>query len=53
MEIMIDYCRKRGTSRITGTALLENRGMLALAKQYGFSIHRNYAENAAEMELIL
>ena len=33
---LIDYCRDRGTERIVGQVLAENRQMLALARKVGF-----------------
>ncbi len=53
MNYVIDYCRSRGLKRITGTALLENRAMLSLAKRFSFEIRKNYQDNIAEMELVL
>jgi acetyltransferase len=36
MEKLITYLRQRGTQRIVGTVLRENKGMLELAKRLGF-----------------
>jgi acetyltransferase len=41
MEKMIAYLRERGTERIVGTVLRENKGMLELAKHLGFQESNN------------
>jgi acetyltransferase len=38
MDKLIAYLRSHGTQRIVGTILRENKGMLALASELGFSI---------------
>jgi acetyltransferase len=38
MEILIDIGRQKRLKSIYGTVMAENRGMLALAKEFGFSI---------------
>ena len=37
MEKMLRYCRSRGTKQVYMITLLENRGMLALAKKFKFN----------------
>ncbi len=41
MEKLIAYLRERGTQRIVGTVLRENKGMLALTKRLGFQESAN------------
>ena len=41
MEKLIAYLRQRGTQRIVGTVLRENKGMLELAKRLGFEESAN------------
>jgi acetyltransferase len=41
MEKLIGYLRERGTQRIVGMVLRENKGMLALAKRLGFQESAN------------
>ena len=41
MDKLIGYLRARGTQRIVGTVLRENKGMLALAKSLGFQESAN------------
>ena len=36
MRKIIDYCRGRGTARMIGSILRDNRGMLGLADKFGF-----------------
>ena len=38
---IIAYCRSRGTHRLVGQVLAENRGMLGLAESRGFRRRRN------------
>ncbi|MDB5841003.1 MAG: family N-acetyltransferase [Herminiimonas sp.] len=38
MRKLIDYCRRRGLREIVGEALPHNRGLLELAKQFGFEV---------------
>ena len=35
---MIEYCRERGTSELTGEVLANNRNMLKMAQAMGFKI---------------
>lgn len=41
MNEIISYAKSRGTPEIYGEVLAENKGMLALCKELGFSKHRN------------
>lgn len=38
MRTLIDYCRTRGTIRMVGAALAENRAIIHLARQLGFAV---------------
>lgn len=51
MEEMIDYCRKRGTRYFVGQVLTDNRPMLALCEQLGFS--RKYLPEEEVFEVTL
>ena len=53
MRKIIAYCRGRGTGAIHGQALLENKGMQALAEKVGFDVWRNIEDEVAEMHLDL
>jgi acetyltransferase len=46
MEKMIDYCRSRGTQRLTGQVLCRNRAMLAMIGSIGF--HREIPSDDTE-----
>jgi hypothetical protein len=35
---MIDYCRERGTQRLTGEALADNERLFALVRRQGFTL---------------
>ena len=39
MQLMIDWARAEGLKRIEGTVLRENRPMLAVCRNLGFSVH--------------
>jgi acetyltransferase len=35
---LIDYCRKRGTGQLVSETLVDNHGMIALARKWGFTL---------------
>jgi acetyltransferase len=41
MEALIDHLRQRGTQRLVGEVLLENRGMRAMCQRLGFDERRD------------
>ena len=53
LEKMIDYCRQRGSKAIIGQILNDNRPMLELAKDMGFTISPQTGEDAVEVTLSL
>jgi acetyltransferase len=53
MEKIIDYCRSRGTRRITGLILTDNRRMLHLVERLGFKSRRVPDDDVMEVELEL
>ena len=53
MEKIIRYCRSRGTQRIVGQALMENKGMVGLARAVGFEVKKNYDDEVWEFNLQL
>jgi acetyltransferase len=38
MSLMIDWAKAEGISRVEGTVLRENRPMLAVCRQLGFTV---------------
>jgi acetyltransferase len=50
---IIRYCRERGTQWLVGDVLLENTGMLAMARRNGFTIDRSPEPRAARVSLDL
>jgi acetyltransferase len=52
MDKIVAYCRSRGTARLFGSILRDNRGMLALADAFGFR-HRPSTGKVVEVELPL
>jgi acetyltransferase len=50
---IIRYCRERGTQRLVGDVLLENNGMLAMARRNGFTIDRSPEPSAVRVTLAL
>jgi acetyltransferase len=50
---MIGYTRGRGTRRLVGQTLVENRAMQGLARKFGFAIAVNPDEELVDMELDL
>ncbi|MGH8665440.1 MAG: GNAT family N-acetyltransferase, partial [Burkholderiales bacterium] len=50
---IIRYCRERGTQWLVGDVLLENTGMLAMARRNGFTIDRSPEPSAVRVTLDL
>ena len=53
MAKMVDYCRSRGTSRIMGQVLRENKTMLDMVAGLGFRSHHVPEDDVVEVELTL
>jgi acetyltransferase len=53
LEKMIRYCRKRGIERIMGQVLMDNTGMLELARRIGFTKKLSVEGDAIEITLKL
>lgn len=53
MERIIRYCRARGTGRLVGETLMDNRAMLALARSLGFECRTTPGEHVVELALSL
>ena len=53
MGKIIDYCRNKGTDKISGMTMPTNRGMLMLAQSVGFKIDINFEDGTADMLLTL
>lgn len=53
MEKIIAYCRSRGTRRIVGAALGDNKGMAELARSVGFIVSKDYDEDIWQLDLPL
>ena len=53
LKKLVDYCRKRGTSRIIGRVLADNARMLALAEKTGFQRTSRIDEGVIEVCLSL
>jgi acetyltransferase len=53
LEKMIGYCRERGVQELVGQVLPDNRRMLALARDLGFSSRRLAEEAVVEVRLPL
>lgn len=53
MDKIIRYSESRGTSRIVGLVLADNRKMLGLLKRLGFTWHRVPDDDVMEVELVL
>lgn len=53
MTKIIDYCRKKGTLKMTGMTMPTNRGMLTLAQKLGFSLDVQFEDGVADMVLPL
>jgi len=52
MRKIIDYCRSRGTRRMTGQALHTNVNIIKLAREFGFSV-RTPEDDKTMVELLL
>lgn len=50
---IINYCRARGTARLVGRVLPDNRRMLALAREYGFAPVSRPERDVVEVSLDL
>ncbi|ELK8508033.1 bifunctional acetate--CoA ligase family protein/GNAT family N-acetyltransferase [Vibrio vulnificus] len=53
MNKIIDYCRQKGTKKMTGMTMPTNRGMLTLAQKLGFSLDIQFEDGVADMVLPL
>jgi acetyltransferase len=53
MDRAIRYCRGRGTGRLVGETLMDNRAMLALARRLGFECKTVPGEQVVELSLPL
>jgi acetyltransferase len=53
MDKMIQYCRTRGTKRIVGQVLRDNRRMLDLVRSLGFEAHKLPEEDVMQVTLEL
>jgi acetyltransferase len=53
LDKMIHYCRSRGTQRIVGQVLRDNRRMLELVRGLGFESHKLPGEDVMEVTLEL
>ncbi|WP_026973001.1 bifunctional acetate--CoA ligase family protein/GNAT family N-acetyltransferase [Aliagarivorans marinus] len=50
---LIDYYRAKGTERVSGITMIQNRGMAGLAKKLGFKVRMDLEEGVIEMNLQL
>lgn len=50
---LIDYTRGRGTRKLVGQTLVDNKAMQGLARKFGFAISVNSEEELVDMELEL
>lgn len=53
MHKIINYCRARGTNRIVGSALGDNKPMAELARNVGFIVSKDYDEDVWQFDLPL
>tara|TARA_R110002072_G_scaffold180312_2_gene336353 strand:- start:2389 stop:5070 length:2682 start_codon:yes stop_codon:yes gene_type:complete len=53
MDKIIQYCRARGTKRLTGQVLLENKAMIHLAEKFGFEVKRQTEKDIVVISLEL
>jgi acetyltransferase len=53
MNKIIQYCKDKGTTQISGMTMPTNRGMLTLAQKLGFEIDVQFADGTADMVLVL
>ena len=53
MTKLVDYFRQRGTRRMVGETLNENRALIELIRPFGFEIHASPGEGTIELKLDL
>ncbi len=53
MGKIVDYCKAKGTTQMSGMTMPTNRGMLTLAQHLGFKIDVHFEDGTADMVLIL
>jgi acetyltransferase len=53
MKKLIAYFRQRGTDALVGEAMSDNKGMLELVRNLGFSVHAELGTGIAEMKMKL
>lgn len=53
LNTIIQYCKQRGTLRMTGITMPTNHGMLALARKSGFQVEIHFEDKTAELLLPL
>ncbi|WP_413283311.1 GNAT family N-acetyltransferase [Vibrio sp. MA40-2] len=53
MTRIIDFCRNKGTTQMSGMTMPTNRGMLTLAQKLGFKIDVQFEDGTADMLLDL
>lgn len=53
MQKIIRYCKARGTKRIVGAALGDNKSMAELARSVGFIVSKDYDEDIWQLDLPL
>ncbi|MGF1696364.1 bifunctional acetate--CoA ligase family protein/GNAT family N-acetyltransferase [Vibrio lamellibrachiae] len=53
MGKIIEYCRDKGTTQISGMTMPTNRGMLTLAQKLGFEVDIQFSDGTADMVMKL
>lgn len=53
MQKIIRYCKARGTRRLVGAALGDNKSMVELARSVGFIVSKDYDEDIWQLDLPL
>ncbi|MGF1719239.1 bifunctional acetate--CoA ligase family protein/GNAT family N-acetyltransferase [Vibrio kyushuensis] len=53
MGKVIEYCRDKGTTQISGMTMPTNRGMLTLAQKLGFEVDIQFSDGTADMVMKL
>lgn len=53
MQAAIDYCKQQKVALIEGLTLMENTGMIGLAKHLGFNVKRDFEEGTVIMRMPL
>lgn len=53
MSKIIEYCRIKGTTQMSGMTMPTNRGMLTLAQRLGFEVEVHFEDGTADMVLPL